>query len=107
MLSADLLRSARLRAGLTQRELAKRADRPQSSVARWESGAMQPSLETLRELLRACGSDLWYQLVNDDRSYDEFIDRALDLEPRERLEAATRASNALRRLEPAFEGRAR
>jgi transcriptional regulator with XRE-family HTH domain len=88
MLSADLLRAARLRAGLTQRDLAKRAGRPQSSIARWETGAMQPSLETLRGLLRACGFDLWYLLVNDDDSYDEFVDRALELEPSERLDDA-------------------
>ena len=36
---------------------------------------MQPSLETLRGLLRACGFDLWYVLVNDDDSYLEFVDR--------------------------------
>jgi transcriptional regulator with XRE-family HTH domain len=89
MLSADLLYEARLRAGLTQREVAKRAGKPQSSIARWESGAMQPSLETLRGLLRACGFDLWYRLTNDDESYVEFIDRALELEPIERLHDAT------------------
>jgi len=49
---------------------------------------MQPSLETLRSLLRACGFDLWYRLVSDDDSYDEWIDRALDMEPRERLDDA-------------------
>jgi transcriptional regulator with XRE-family HTH domain len=88
MLSADLLYAARQRAGLTQRELATRAGKPQSSIARWERGAMHPSLETLRELLRACGFDLWYQLANVDDSYAEFIDRALDLEPLERLNDA-------------------
>lgn len=98
MLSADLLRNARLRAGLTQRELAKRAGRPQSSIARWESGAMQPRLETLLELLRACGFDLWYQLVNDDRSYDEFIDRALELEPLERLADAVARERMYERM---------
>ena len=98
MLSADLLRSARLQAGLSQREVGKRAGRPQSSIARWESGAMQPSLETMRELLRACGFDLWYQLVNDDRSYDQFIDRALDLEPVERLADAVARERMYERM---------
>jgi transcriptional regulator with XRE-family HTH domain len=106
-LSADLLYEARLRAGLTQRDLAKRAGKPQSSIARWESGAMHPSLETLRELLRACGFDLWYRLVNDDDSYVEFIDRALELEPAERLDEAAHAAKVIAQLEPAFEGRHR
>ena len=52
--SADLLRTARLRAGLTQDELGRAVGRPQSAIARWEGGRVQPSLETLRELIRAC-----------------------------------------------------
>ena len=54
--SADLLRTARLRAGLTQAELGRAVGRPQSAIARWEAGRVQPSLETLRELIRACRS---------------------------------------------------
>ena len=38
-IGADLIREARKRAGLTQRELAERAATTQSSVARWESGS--------------------------------------------------------------------
>jgi hypothetical protein len=68
---------------------------------------MEPSLETLRELLRACGFDLWYQLVNADDSYREWIDGALELEPAERLADATRRTNVLGELAAAFEGRAR
>lgn len=98
MLSADLLREARLRANLTQRELARRSSRPQSSIARWERGAMQPSLETLRELLRTCGFDLWYRLAAADDSYDEFVDELLELTPAERLEAALRRERAYEEL---------
>jgi transcriptional regulator with XRE-family HTH domain len=101
MLSADLLRAARLRSGLTQRDLAKRAGRPQSSVARWESGSMQPSFETLRGLLRACGFDLWCLLVNDDDSYVEFIDRMLELEPVERLDDAVARERVYARIRDA------
>jgi len=107
MLSADLLREARLRANLTQRELARRVGRPQSSIARWESGAMRPSFETLRELLRACGLDLWYRLVNADDSYSEFVDRALELTPAERLDDASRRTASLLELQSAFEARDR
>jgi transcriptional regulator with XRE-family HTH domain len=107
MLSADLLRAARLRAGLSQRELATRSGRPQSSIARWESGAMRPSLETLQGLLRACGFELWYQLARADDSYVEFVDRALELPPAERLDEAVRAAAAVRELQPAFEARDR
>jgi transcriptional regulator with XRE-family HTH domain len=88
MISADLLREARLRAGLTQRELARRVDRPQSQIARWESGRVEPSLETLRKLIRACGLELMYGLANYDDSYVPYIERLLELSPQERIEDA-------------------
>ena len=85
MISGDLLREARLRAGLTQAELARRAGTSQPAIARWESGAVQPSLERLRELIRACGLELTYGLANYDDSYVSHINRQLSLSPAERV----------------------
>jgi transcriptional regulator with XRE-family HTH domain len=53
-----VLRQARKRAGLTQRELADRAGVPQSQVARIESGAVVPRVDTLDRLLEVCGEGL-------------------------------------------------
>jgi transcriptional regulator with XRE-family HTH domain len=88
MVSADLLREARLRAGITQEELGGRDGRPQSQIARWESGRVDPSLETLRMLIRACGLELTYGLANYDDSYVPYIERLLELTPQERIEDA-------------------
>jgi uncharacterized protein len=55
---AELLRSARLTAGLSQHALARRAATSQSAVARYESGASTPSLATLQRLLAAAGLEL-------------------------------------------------
>lgn len=88
MISGDLLREARLRAGLTQRQLAARAGTSQPAIARWESGVVQPSLERLRDLIRACGLELTYGLAKYDDSYDYFIDQRLRLEPEARLRQA-------------------
>lgn len=88
MISGDLLREARLRAGLTQRELATRARTSQSAVARWESGEVVPSFERLRKLVRACGLELTVGLAEYDDSYDEWILRALDLTALERVSDA-------------------
>lgn len=63
MRSAALIREARLRAGLTQTQLAERTGRDRSVVARWEQGSVSPSLETLIELVRACGFDLPLELA--------------------------------------------
>jgi transcriptional regulator with XRE-family HTH domain len=88
VISGDLLREARLRAALTQKELARRAGTSQSAIARWESGAVQPSFERLRELIRACGLELAPYLFEYDDSYDSFIWRNLGMTPVERLELA-------------------
>jgi transcriptional regulator with XRE-family HTH domain len=54
----ELLKEARDRAGLTQRELARRAGTSQAMVARIERGQQSPSVATLERLIRACGLEL-------------------------------------------------
>jgi len=103
MLSADLIYMARRRAGVTQAELGRRIGLPQSQISRWERGRVEPSLETLRRLVRACGLELTLGLANGDDSYDAFIERALDLTPAERVTDAVRRANALAKLRPAIE----
>ena len=55
---ARILRQARRRAGLTQRQLAEKAGVPQSRIAKLESGAVIPRVDTLDGLLEACGEGL-------------------------------------------------
>ena len=101
MISADLLREARLRAGLTQAELGRRVRRSQSQIARWERGDVKPSLETLRDLIRACGLELTFRLANYDDSYDEWIKRYLALPVEERIEQAFARAAEVRELQEA------
>lgn len=103
MLSADLIREARLRAGLTQAALGRRVGRPQSSIARWERGAVTPSFETLRELIRACGLELTFRFANYDDSYVPHVERYLQLTPKERVEHAAKRANYYRRIRPRLE----
>lgn len=63
-----MVREARRRAGLTQEELARRTGTTQSAIARIERGRTAPSLERLREIVRACGLDLELRLVPLDDS---------------------------------------
>jgi hypothetical protein len=88
VISGDLLREARLRAGLSQAELGRRVGKPASVIGRWERGAVLPSLETLRRLIRACGLELCFRLANSDDSYRPHIERALAMSPAERVEHA-------------------
>jgi transcriptional regulator with XRE-family HTH domain len=101
VISGDILKGARLRAGLTQRELARRAGTSQSAIARWESGDVAPSFERLRELIRACGLELTYGLANYDDSYVPDIVDNLGVSPATRVDRAVALVNALRPWEAA------
>jgi transcriptional regulator with XRE-family HTH domain len=97
MRSADLIREARLRAGLTQYELAERSGRDRSVIARWEQGLVAPSVETLVELVRACGFDLPLELAPYDAA-DERLRRNALLSPERRVQRLLQAhSRATRR----------
>jgi transcriptional regulator with XRE-family HTH domain len=86
MRSGWLIREARLRAGLTQTELAERTGRDRAVIARWEQEAVAPSMETLVELVRACGFDLPLVLVPYDTDRDERLESNLKRSPERRLE---------------------
>jgi predicted transcriptional regulator len=59
----ESLVQARLRAKLSQSELAKKTGTTQSAIARLESGSISPSLATLRKYAEATGSKLEINIV--------------------------------------------
>ena len=88
------MRQARLRARLSQAELAERSGKDRAQIARWERDVVTPSLETLRELLQACGFDLDLSLVayrGPDARLEAQLQRAREQTPQERLQAMMRA----------------
>lgn len=90
MTAAELIRSARSRAGLAQHELARLLDTPRSQIGRWESGEVEPAFATVRRVLRACGFDLSTALVHFDPKAPE-VARLVELSrltPKERLDQA-------------------
>lgn len=64
--AGNLVSLARRDAGLSQRELAKRAGTSQAAIAAYESGRRSPTLETLVRIVRAAGQDLRIQVVPYD-----------------------------------------
>ena len=62
--SAELIRTARRRRGLTQAELARRATTTQTYVSRIERGAVEPTLATLERLLHSMGLRLELDVVD-------------------------------------------
>ena len=86
--AADLIRDARLRAGLTQRALARRAGTAQSVIARIENGTTSPAWDTLVRLLDAAGFTLDTALLPVVAEGSHMLDdvpRILRLTPEDRL----------------------
>ena len=79
------IRERRKDLGLTQTELAERTGRDRSVVARWEQAVVAPSLETLLELIRACGFDLPLELVPYDDDRVARLQKNLLLSPERRV----------------------
>jgi transcriptional regulator with XRE-family HTH domain len=84
--TAELLRTARREAGLTQAELAARLGTSQAAVARLERADTNPRLATLERALRAAGQRLQLSAAAADSGVDEtLIAQRLRLTPAERL----------------------
>jgi transcriptional regulator with XRE-family HTH domain len=91
----DLVREARRRAGLSQRELAGRAGTTQSAIARLETGRSTPSFDTVLRLVRLCGLDLDVMLVErDDADWSQAVP-LLRLTPAERVVDGVRTANVM------------
>lgn len=92
------LRTARRAAKLSQRDLAERAGVPQPTVARIESRAVSPRVETLDRLLAACGLGLTVRRRPGTGVDREPIRQLLRLSPAERLRIAVEEARNLDRL---------
>jgi transcriptional regulator with XRE-family HTH domain len=86
MRAAELIREARLRAGLTQQQLSERSGRERSVIARWEQGAVSPSIDNLLEVIQACGFDLPLVLVRREDYQEERLEKNLLLTPERRAQ---------------------
>jgi transcriptional regulator with XRE-family HTH domain len=87
-MAGRMVREARQRAKLTQRQLAAKAGIPQETIARIERGRVDPRVGTLDRLLEACGfglESLPRLGIGVDRSQ---IQALLEMTPSERLARA-------------------
>jgi transcriptional regulator with XRE-family HTH domain len=97
---AQLVRSAREAAGLSQADLAARLGTTQPVVSRWERGHDEPRLSTLVRIARACDLRLEVRLADDsvDRAQ---IRQQLALSPEQRLASVVNLSRTLAEIRPA------
>lgn len=76
--AAELLRTARLQAGMSQSVVAQLARTSQSAIATYEAGNREPSLPVLQRLLAATGHQLSLSVLPDSAVY-RIADLALDI----------------------------
>ena len=76
--AAELLRTARLQAGMSQSAVAQLAKTSQSAIATYEAGNREPSLPVLQRLLAATGHQLSLSVLPDSSVY-RIADLALDI----------------------------
>ena len=100
----DLVREARKRAGLSQRELAERAGTTQSAIARLETGRTTPSFDAVLRLVRLCGFDLDVMLVERDESDWAQARELLALTPAQRVVDGVRTANVMLKIQGAARG---
>ena len=94
-MASRMLKHARARAGLTQRQLAAMVGIRQETIARIESGKVDPRVGTLDRLLEGCGFGLEHLPrlgIGIDRTV---IRRLIELTPSERLELGIASDRAM------------
>lgn len=95
MRAAPLLRYARRRAGLSQRQLAARTGVAQPTIAQIERARTAPRFDTLSRLLEACEFRLALSRHREQDVDRSSIRTLLDLTPAERLELAAKEARNL------------
>jgi len=78
--AAGLIRLARSKAKLTQKELAARAGVAQQTVSAYETGRMDPTLSSLERMITAAGLEMRIQLEPRD-DHDSSLEAYLDTLP--------------------------
>lgn len=102
MEAGELLREARRKAGLTQRQAAAAAGVAQPTLARVESGRQQPTLPTLERLLAGTGHRLVVELEALPDPHDlGLLEVTLALTPQQRVDRLVRLHSTARQLRAA------
>ena len=98
MSPGQLLREARRRHGLTQRQLAARARTSQAAVSRVERDLVSPSVATLSNWLDLMGEELTLAADPIDYGHDRTLNELmLGLTPEERLDHGIAFANFVSR----------
>jgi transcriptional regulator with XRE-family HTH domain len=98
--SGVIIREARQRHGLTQKQLATRARTTQAAISRIERDVVSPSVSTVVRLLDLMGERLDLDVHPIHYGFDVTLNEAnLALSPEERIREQARRANTIRELQ--------
>ena len=97
-MDGSVLRKARRRAGLSQRELAARTGVAQPTIARIERDLVDPLVGTLTRLLNACGEELEARPTLGAGVDRSGVRELLKMSPAQRLATLVEEARATERL---------
>jgi len=99
MTPGQLLKDARRRHHVTQKQLAARARTSQAQISRIERDLVSPSVATLANLLDLLGEELELEARPIDYGYDRTLyDATLALDPAARVRANAKWASSVRKL---------
>jgi predicted transcriptional regulator len=102
MTAGELLRAARRRHGLTQRQLAARARTSQAAISRIERDVVSPSVATLHELLWMMNEELVLEAKEHDWGFDLTLNEGnLAVDPETRIRRQVSWSRGMRKIRDA------
>ena len=102
MTAGELLRAARRRHGLTQRQLAARARTSQAAISRIERGVVSPTVDTLAELLWLMNERLELDAEPVNWGHDTTLNQSnLALSPEARIRRQASWSRGMKRIRDA------
>jgi len=100
--AGELLREARTRHGLTQRQLAARARTSQAAISRIERDLVSPSVATLSELLWLMNEELLLEAQAVDWGFDLTLNQSnLAVDPETRIRRQVSWSRGMTRIRDA------
>ena len=103
MTAGQLLRDARIRHGLTQRQLAARARTSQAAISRIERELVSPSVDTLAQLLWLMNEQLVLDAEPVNWGFDTTLNESrLALDPETRIRQQAAFARGIRRFQAAI-----
>lgn len=86
MTTGERIKEARIKFGLTQKELGERLGLSYQAVAQWENNLRNPKPETLTRIANAIGIDVIYLLSDEEKEMQLKLRSALDSKNCEEIE---------------------